>query len=410
MNTIPRISFDNTQNAFEYKSDELLKKARFLFSCMKNNFLVRTGAAFAPWAIRAGLPVKGIIRNTIFRQFVGGETLEETAGVANTLGKYHVQIILDYGVEGGNDGERGFDQAIEQFMRVVSYAATQANIPFMSIKITGIARFELLANINEQMNKYRGNIYERYEKALKSLSSEENAEWQRVADRIQKVSELGLEKNIGVLIDAEETWIQEPVDALIMIMMERFNTEKCIVYNTIQMYRHDRLQFLEESIDMATERNFILGMKIVRGAYMERERKRAEENGYRSPIQATKEATDHDFNKAIDLCINNINNVAFILASHNEYSNQYATEDLLLKGIPLNHPHVHFSQLYGMSDHITFNLAKAGCSVSKYLPFGPIKDVIPYLMRRAEENSSVSDQTSRELNLINAEIKRRGIA
>lgn len=409
MNTLPRISFDNTKNAFEYKSDKSLKKARFLFSCMGNNFLVKTGIILTPWAIKLKLPVKGIIRNTIFEQFVGGETLQETASVADTLGKYHVQVILDYGVEGGNDGEHGFDHATEEFLRVINYAATQKNIPFMSIKVTGLARFELLERLNELMNKQRGDIFHRYDKAVKALNKEENEEWLRVEQRVQKICEAGAATNIGILVDAEDSWIQEPVDALTMKMMRTFNCTKAVIYNTVQLYRHDRLQFLEESLDIAVENKFILGEKIVRGAYMEKERKRAEEIGYPSPIQLTKEATDTDYNKAIDLCINNINNIAFIIASHNEYSNLHATEDLLLKGIPLDHPHVHFSQLYGMSDNITFNLAKAGCSVSKYLPFGPIKDVIPYLMRRAQENSSVSGQTGRELNLINTEMKRRGL-
>ncbi|MBV4358544.1 proline dehydrogenase family protein [Pinibacter aurantiacus] len=407
MNTLPKISFDNTANAFEYKSDKLLKKARFLFSCMKNNFLVKAGMALTPLAIKLRLPVKGLIRSTIFQQFVGGETLEQTKSVAETLGKYHVQVILDYGVEGGNDGEQGFDHSTEEFLRVINYAATQKNIPFMSIKVTGLARFELLENINALMNKQRGDLLQCYDKALQQLSAEEKAEWQRVVDRVEKISKAGYEKNVGVLVDAEETWIQEPVDALTTKMMEKFNHKSIVIYNTLQMYRHDRLQFLEEALQMAIERKYVLGAKIVRGAYMEKERDRAEEMGYPSPIQPNKEATDRDYNAAVDLCVDNINNVALIVASHNEYSNLFVTEELLLKGFPLDHPHVHFSQLYGMSDNITFNLAKAGCSVSKYLPFGPIKDVVPYLMRRAEENSSLSGQTGRELSLIEKEIKRR---
>ncbi|MDI3319661.1 proline dehydrogenase family protein [Pinibacter soli] len=407
MNTLPKISFDNTANAFEYKSDKLLKKARFLFSCMKNNFLVKAGIALTPLAIKLRLPVKGLIRSTIFQQFVGGETLEQTKSVAETLGKYHVQVILDYGVEGGDDGEHGFDHATEEFLRVINYAATQKNIPFMSIKVTGLARFELLENINALMNKQRGDLLQCYEKALLQLSAEEKAEWQRVVERVQKISQAGYEKNVGVLVDAEDSWIQEPVDALTTKMMEKFNHKSVIIYNTLQMYRHDRLSFLEEALQMAVERKYVLGAKIVRGAYMEKERDRAEEMGYPSPIQPNKEATDRDYNAAVDLCIDNINNVALIVASHNEYSNLFVTEQLLLKGFELDHPHVHFSQLYGMSDNITFNLAKAGCSVSKYLPFGPIKDVVPYLMRRAEENSSLSGQTGRELSLIEKEIKRR---
>jgi proline dehydrogenase len=216
-------------------------------------------------------------------------------------------------------------------------------------------------------------------------------------------------KNVGVLIDAEETWIQDPVDVITILMMEQFNKQKVIVYNTLQLYRHDRLKFLRDSLEAAELRNFMLGAKLVRGAYMEKERRRALDLGYASPIQPDKEATDRDYNAGVRFCIEHIDRIALIVASHNERSNLYATELLQQKRLSLDHPHVHFSQLYGMSDNITFNLAKAGCSVSKYLPFGPIKHVIPYLMRRAQENSSMSGQTGRELGLIKKEMKRRGI-
>ena len=212
-----------------------------------------------------------------------------------------------------------------------------------------------------------------------------------------------------MFVDAEETWIQDPVDALTILMMDLFNKKRSVVFNTLQLYRHDRLQFLKSSYEAAVERNFILGAKLVRGAYMEKERKRAEQMGYPSPIQPDKESTDRDFNTAIEFCIDHIDRIFLAVASHNEYSNNYAAELLLKKGLPLSHPHVHWSQLYGMSDNITFNLARAGCNVSKYLPFGPIGDVIPYLMRRAQENASVGGQTGKELSLIRKEIKRRGI-
>jgi proline dehydrogenase len=209
------------------------------------------------------------------------------------------------------------------------------------------------------------------------------------------------------LVDAEESWVQDPVDALTMLMMDAYNKERLVVYNTAQLYRHDRLAFLKKMCVAATERNFLLGVKLVRGAYMEKERARAQEKEYPSPIQPDKAHTDEDYNQALSLCIENIDRVGVIIATHNEHSNLFATELLQQKGLPLNHHHIHFSQLYGMSDNITFNLAKAGCSVSKYLPFGPIKDVIPYLMRRAQENTSVKGQTGRELALIKKELKRR---
>jgi proline dehydrogenase len=401
------ISFDNTEFAFEYKSSKQLKKARFLFSIMGKPLLVKMGTRLAPWSIKAGLPVKGIIRNTIFAQFVGGETLEETAIVAKNLAGYNVKVILDYGVEGGDDGEQGFDHSTTEFIRVINYAATQPNIPFMSIKITGFARFALLEKIDAMMHESEGTLMKRFLKAVENLNQSEKEEWHYVRHRMMRICETAAEKGIGVLVDAEETWIQDPVDALTILMMDTFNKKKCIIYNTIQHYRHDRLQFLIDSHTAAVERNFILGAKLVRGAYMEKERKRAAEKNYTSPIQPNKESSDNDYNAAVKFCIDNINRIALIVASHNEYSNLYATQLLLEKGLPLNHPHIHWSQLYGMSDNITFNLAHAGCSVSKYLPFGPIKDVIPYLMRRAQENTSVKGQTGRELGLIKKELNRR---
>ena len=401
------ISFDNTEFAFEYKSNEQLKKARFLFSMMGKSWLVSMGTRLAPWSIKAGLPVKGIIRNTIFAQFVGGETLDETAIMAKRLAEYNVQVILDYGVEGGDDGEKGFDDSTDEFIRVINYAATQPNIPFMSIKVTGFARFALLEKIDSMMHTAEGTLMKRFLKAVDELSAAEKEEWHRVRHRMMRICEAGAEKKIGVLVDAEETWIQDPVDALTILMMDTFNKGRVVVYNTIQHYRHDRLQFLKDSYEAAVERNFILGAKLVRGAYMEKERKRAAENNYPSPIQPNKESSDKDYNAGVEFCIEHLDRIALIVASHNEYSNLYATQLLQQKGLSLNHPNIHWSQLYGMSDNITFNLAHAGCSVSKYLPFGPIKDVVPYLMRRAQENSSVKGQTGRELGLIKKELERR---
>src|SRR5450432_662981 len=401
------VSFENTENAFAYKSDAELKKARFLFKSMGNAFLVKWGTRLTPWAMRLKLPIKGIIRNTIFSQFVGGETLEQTAAVARKLAAYHVQAILDYGVEGGNNGESGFDQACDEFIRVIRYAASQPNIPFISIKVTGFARFELLERLDHSLDLSSGSLMKRYATALAGFSEAELAEWERVRNRMLKICEQASAKNIGVLVDAEETWIQDPVDVLCIQMMAQFNQGKVIVYNTVQLYRHDRLIFLTDMLEAAILKDFVLGVKLVRGAYMEKERARAEEKGYISPIQSDKESTDRDYDSAVTFCIDHIENIASIVASHNDYSNLHATEKLKEMGLSFAHPHIHFSQLYGMSDHITFNLAKAGCSVSKYLPFGPIDDVIPYLMRRAEENSSLSGQTGRELSLINKEIKRR---
>jgi proline dehydrogenase len=403
----PAVSFENTANAFEYKSDKELKKAAFLFSSMGYGALVKMGTRLTPWLIRSGLPVKGLIRSTLFGQFVGGETLEETAAVARKLGQYHVQVILDYGVEGGEEGEEGYDHAMGEFNRVIDYAATQPNIPFMSVKVTGIARFGLLEKLDSLMRQSEGSLMKRYTRALEGLLPDEREEWQRVSGRMQQIAREASDKHIGVLVDAEETWIQDPVDVLTILMMEQFNRERAVVYNTIQLYRSDRLAFLKDSYEAAVQRGFILGAKLVRGAYMEKERKRSLSMGYPSPIQPDKAATDADYNAALAFCIEHLDRIALIVATHNEYSNLYAVQLLQEKGLSLGDPHIHFSQLYGMSDNITFNLAKAGCAVSKYLPFGPIRDVIPYLMRRAQENSSVSGQTGRELGLIRKEMKRR---
>ncbi len=390
------ISFDNTDNAFAYKTAKELRMSKFLFKTMGYPFFVPIGTRITPFLMKTGLPIHGLIRKTIFKQFVGGETLEETTEVVNTLGKYGVQVILDYGVE-GKEGEENFEKATEEFIRVINYAATQTNIPFISIKVTGLARFGLLQTLDESP-RLRSGVHDH---------EDEMDEWDRVRDRMYRICEVASEKNIGVLIDAEESWIQDPVDRLTMEMMEIFNKEKAIVYNTIQLYRHDRLHFLQLSHRIAKQQNFILGLKLVRGAYMEKERARAVQKGYPSPIQVDKAATDTDYNTAVVYCIDHISEIAVIIASHNEASNLRAFDLMKERGLSPGHQHVHFSQLYGMSDNITFNLAKAGCSVSKYLPFGPIRDVIPYLMRRAQENSSMSGQTGRELMLIKRELKRR---
>ena len=390
------LSFDNTKVAFAYKNDKELKSGRFLFNTMNYPIFSAIGVRLTPFLMKTGLPVHSLIRGTIFKQFVGGETLEQTARVAKQLDDYHVKVILDYGVE-GKEGEANFEQATKQFISVIDYAASQKNIPFISVKVTGFARFGLLETMNEAP-RLRSGIHDH---------EVENEEWQNVRRRMYRICEEAANKGVGVLVDAEESWIQDPVDRLTIEMMEEFNGEKAVVYNTIQLYRHDRLEFMKLSHRIAKQKGFVLGVKLVRGAYMEKERNRALQKRHPSPIQQDKSFADGDYNAAVEYCINNIDTVAAIVATHNEYSNLRAAELMDSKGIPHDHPHMHFSQLYGMSDNITFNLAKAGYSVSKYVPFGPIRDVIPYLMRRAQENSSMNGQTSRELVLINKELKRR---
>ena len=401
------ISFDDTATAFAHLSDRELDGARWLFSTMQYGGLVKLGTRLTPLAIRMGLPVNGAIRKTIFKQFVGGETLEETTAVVEKLGKSGVQVILDYGVE-GKEGEAQFEHGCNEFIRVIKYAGTQKNIPFISIKVTGFARFGLLQKLDAAMHEADHPVlHSRYNLALQQLGLEGMSEWDKVRLRMKRICDAAAAANIGVLVDAEESWIQDGVDALTMLMMREYNKERLIVYNTIQLYRHDRLNFLKSSYSIAEEKKFLLGVKLVRGAYMEKERRRAQERGYESPVQPDKEATDKDYDAAVQFCIAHIEKIGLIVATHNERSNLLTTELLQERRLPLSHPHVHFSQLYGMSDNITYNLAAAGCSVSKYVPFGPLKDVIPYLMRRAQENTSVKGQTGRELLLIKKELARR---
>ena len=390
------ISFENTQNAFAYKSTKALKSAKLLFGFMGYPKLVQLGTRIVPALLNAGLPIKGIIRNTIFKQFVGGETLAETISVAQMLAGHNVDVILDYGVE-GKEGEENFDQATQVFIDVIHHAASQKNIPFISIKVTGLASHELLQTLHEAP-RLRSGIHD---------NEIEQAAWDRVRERMYAICEAAAEKNIGVLVDAEESWIQDPIDRLTMEMMAEFNKQKAVVFNTIQLYRHDRLHFLRISHQIAEAQGFILGLKLVRGAYMEKERAVALEKNKLSPIQISKEATDADYDEAVRFCMDHIHSTAVIIASHNEQSNLLGAKLLDEMMLPHNHPHVHFSQLYGMSDTITFNLAKEGFNVSKYLPFGPIQDVIPYLMRRAQENTSVSGQTGRELMQLKRELARR---
>ena len=390
------ISFENTQNAFAYKSTKALKSAKLLFGFMGYPTLVQMGTRLVPMLLKAGLPIKGIIRQTIFKQFVGGETLDQTVPVAQMLAEYGVDVILDYGVE-GKEGEDNFDKATQVFIDVINHAATQKNIPFISIKVTGLASHELLQTLHEAP-RLRSGIHD---------NEIEEAAWDRVRERMYAICEAAAEKNIGVLVDAEESWIQDPIDRLTMEMMAVFNTQKAVVFNTIQLYRHDRLHFLRISHQIAEAQGFILGLKLVRGAYMEKERAVALEKNRQSPIQISKEATDTDYDEAVRFCMDHIHSTAVIIASHNEQSNLLGAKLLDEMMLPHNHPHVHFSQLYGMSDTITFNLAKEGFNVSKYLPFGPIQDVIPYLMRRAQENTSVSGQTGRELLQLKRELARR---
>ncbi len=390
------LSFDNTQNAFAYKSTADLKRAKFLISAIQSPIMVTLATKATPILMKLGLPINGLLRNTVFKQFVGGETLEESARVAKLLSSYGVQVILDYGVE-AKEGEANFDDVTEHIIEAIDFASTQSNIPFISVKLTGVASHILLEHLNDAP-RLRSGIHD---------SESDNAAWQRVRERMYAICDVAQEKGVGILMDAEETWIQDPIDRLAIELMGVYNKEKAVVYNTYQLYRNDRLSFLQLSHRIAKEQGFLLGAKLVRGAYMEKERARAQQMGYPSPIHVDKAATDKDFDAAAKYCIENIDSISLLLASHNEQSNIQIADEMARLNFSNDFKHIHFSQLYGMGDHITFNMAVKGYNVSKYLPFGPISEVIPYLMRRAEENSSVNGQTNKELVMIKSELARR---
>lgn len=388
---MPLVSFDNTEKAFQYRSNKELKKAQFLFSTMAYPNVAQIGMSLAKWIVKWNLPFIGMVKSILFRQFCGGENLKEIAETTERLIPFGISFCLDYGVEGAT-GEAAFDEAVLAFEETIIFAAAHANIPFIPMKITGFADSELLEKASTDMA---------------SLTEAETAAWQRVYDRIARICKMAVDHDLNILIDAEESWMQQAVDDLADKMMSLHNKEKAYIFNTYQMYRHDRLAFIKDSLKTAQENNYKLGVKIVRGAYMEKERERATLKGYLSPIQIDKEATDRDYNLAIDYCFEHLSDLELFIGTHNEFSSLKGAEQLAAKGYAPNDARVSFSQLFGMSDNITFNLAAAGYNASKYLPYGPIKDVIPYLIRRANENTSVAGQTSRELFLINKEIARR---
>ncbi len=383
-----QISFDDTQVAFSYKSDKELRNARWLFKAINMPLFSNLGMKIALWANKLELPNRTPMMKALYNQFCGGETMAEAYQTGENLMRYKVGIILDYSVE-AQSSEEAFDAAMDQFIETIEFASEQSSVPFVSIKVTALARFELLEKLNNK----------------DSLTLEEVAEWERAKSRVRSIVETGVQKRTRVLIDAEESWIQEPIDILVYELMQTYNTDEAWVFNTYQMYRHDRLEMLKRELRCAMDSGFLIGAKVVRGAYMEKERRRAAAMGYPSPIQDDKASTDRDFNKAILLCSKCIEHVELFIGTHNEYSCQKSVE--LIDAFKIPQLKVCFSQLYGMSDHITFNLAKAGYNVVKYLPYGPIRDAIPYLLRRAQENTSVKGQSSRELQLIETEIKRR---
>ena len=387
-----KIDFNNTEVAFRHKSNAELKQAYWLFKIIGSNFLTKVGPPITNFMLNVGLPIQGAIKATIFKQFCGGETIAECEHTIEQLHQGKVGTILDYSVE-GEDEEHVFDFTCEEIIRTIVRADGDPRIPITVFKVTGIGRFALLEKLD----------------AKQELNATEKEEFERVKQRCERICRTAYERKVPVMIDAEETWIQNTIDLLAIEMMMKFNKEQLIVFNTYQIYRHDKLTSLQADYLVAKEADFILGAKLVRGAYMEKERKRAEEMGYLSPIQVDKAATDHDYNEALRFCVANIDRIGFVCGTHNEESSRLLTELIDANGIAHNHPHVYFAQLLGMSDNLSFNLSNVGYNVTKYVPYGPIKAVMPYLFRRAQENTSVAGQTSRELSLISREKSRRGI-
>lgn len=384
------IDLENTELAFRDLSDSSLKQAYQLFKVMNSRNLVKTGEFLVKLAFAIHFPVKGILRKTIYRHFVGGMSILDSSKTIAQLGRRNVDSILDYALE-GEDSDELFDATCNEIIRTIEFAANSKNVPFSAFKITGIGRFDLLAKVS----------------ANGALSYEEQEEFNRVEKRMASIFKRGYELGIPVLIDAEETWIQPILDEMVLKLMSKYNGEKAIVQNTYQLYCRDGLERLKLHHKKALDEGFKFGLKIVRGAYMEKERERAIELGYPSPIQPDKESTDHDFDAAIHYLIENYKTIDFMVSTHNEKSSLLLARLIDEYGIPRNFPEIYFSQLYGMSDHITYSLAEHGYNVAKYVPYGEVKTMMPYLFRRAKENTSMKGQTSRELRLIETEIKRR---
>lgn len=382
--------FTNTEIAFALKSDSELERAYFLFKLIESQPLVRIGTAVTNFALKAHLPVEGLIRSTVFDHFCGGVNENDCLSVVDKMYTKGVSSVLDYSVE-GKEEETQFDAALEMTLKTIEFAKERDAIPFAVFKPTGFGRLSLYQKIGEG----------------KSLTDSEQEEWNRVVARYEKVCKTAYEKDVALLIDSEETWMQDAADELVASMMQKYNKEKAIVFNTLQMYRWDRLDYLKKLHERAKAEGFYIGMKLVRGAYMEKENARAQEKGYKSPICVSKQATDENYDAAVLYMIENIDKMAIFAGTHNEQSSYTLMQLMQEKGIAKNDKRIWFGQLYGMSDNISYNLASYGYNVAKYLPFGPVRDVMPYLIRRAEENTSVAGQTSRELTLIKKEKERR---
>jgi proline dehydrogenase len=382
--------FNDTKIAFALKSDTELDRAYFLFKMIANEPLVRIGTAVTNFALKAHLPVDGLIRATVFDHFCGGVNEVDCLTVVDKLYTKGVSSVLDYSVE-GKEEEAQFDAALEMTLKTVEFAKERQAIPFAVFKPTGLGRLDLYEKVGAKV----------------ALLPAEEIEWKKVKDRFELICKTAHEKDVALLIDAEESWMQDAADDLVEEMMRKYNKEKVVVFNTLQLYRWDRMDYLKKLHERAKSDGFYIGMKLVRGAYMEKENSRAAESGYPTPICASKQATDDNYNTAVDYMMKHIDSMAIFAGTHNEESSYKLMEMQQSNGIAKDDKRIWYGQLYGMSDNISYNLASHGYNVAKYLPFGPVRDVMPYLIRRAEENTSVAGQTSRELNLLKIERDRR---
>jgi proline dehydrogenase len=386
----PKVRFDDTSVAFSYKSDRELKKANFIFTLINHPFISSVATSAVQLGLSLRLPIKGLIRSTVFDHFCGGENIAQSEKTIQNLSRFHVGTILDYSVEGA-ETEASFDSTMNEVLMTFEKAKGNPALPFCVFKVTGLGSIDLLTKVQSK----------------ETLSNEEKGAFERVQKRVELICKKAYEYNVPVLVDAEDSWIQDVIDTMAYEMMLKYNKVKAIVFNTYQMYRADMLGNLKDAFHQATMHNYYLGVKMVRGAYMEKEAERAEKMGYANPIHASKEATDDAFNKGLAFCMDNKQRITFMCGSHNEYSNLYLTVLMEKHGMKPNDERVWFGQLLGMSDNISFNLAKAGYNVVKYVPYGPVDSVMPYLIRRAAENTSVAGQSSRELTMIRKELKRR---
>ncbi len=384
------LDFNNTEIAFKSRSNADLRKAQILFMAMGNTALATAGPKLVTLALRARLPITPLIKLTLFDQFCGGETIAGCERTVEQLARFSIGAILDYSVE-GEATEKGFDASRDEVLRLIDNAARDKRVPFAVFKVTSIARVGLLAKVQ----------------AGKPLSAAERDEWTRATARFDELCDEAGRRGVRVLVDAEDSWTQDPIDALAFAAMQRHNRGRALIYNTVQLYRHDRLAYLRALHARAKAEGLTLGVKLVRGAYLERERAHAKAANKPGVVQPDKAATDRDFDAALGFCVANVATLHFCAGSHNESSNRLLVDLIRKAGLAPRDPRIEFAQLLGMSDHLSFNLAHAGFNVSKYVPYGPVRTALPYLFRRAEENSSIQGQTGRELTLIERELRRR---